>query len=220
MKKVIVLMLLAAILLTSAVFAEEVKNGEPGQQQVIAKVYRSNRRTNDPLRNQRNIMRMHQRMKNHLMSSFFLMPIIQRRLSLTDAQVDKLEMMKADYQKKMIDRRAQISKVRVDLKMATRKMSMDVNKIQRLIQTISGLETDMKVARYKAFEQAKSVLTADQKTTLQGMWDGKMTSRRMKDIRIKKMKTRSKMKGEATPDNDVELGLLEVVEDEETDEIE
>jgi len=185
MKRMIVFVLLAAFLLTTAAFASEVKP-EENTEMLAQKAHKCQ------MKSQKRMMKMRRGMKRGLKRSFFLMHALKAKLNLTDAQVDKLAGMKADYAKKMIDRRATVAKLRVDLKMQTRKMNMDIPAVEKTMRKISDQQLAMKIDSLKAFENAKSVLTAAQKAKLQQLWDGKYH----KKMKMHKYKTKKKMKSE------------------------
>lgn len=208
MKKVMAFILVAAFLLTAAAFAQEAGNMENMGTMEVAKARQPQAKDNNLIQAQQRMIKMHDQLKKQLMGSYFLLPVLQKRLNLTDAQIDKLELMKAENRKKMIDKRAAIEKLQVDLKLATRNMNMDMAKIEGIIRQISGIEMDMKIARLKSFDQAKSVLTPEQKTALQDLWNGKFSGMKKPEH---KMKENIKGGVSSTENNDSELSLLEMV---------
>lgn len=214
MKKVMAFILLAAFLLTAAAFAQEAGNPD-NMAMEIAKAKQPQAQMKNPMQTQQRIMKMHEQLKKQLMNSYFLLPVLQKKLNLTDAQIDKLEQMKADNQKKMIDKRAEVQKLNVDLRMAMRNMNMDMAKVEGIVRKISGIQTDMKLTRLKSFEQAKSVLTAEQKATLQDMWDGKFSG-----VKRSEPKMKDKIKGgvSSAENDDQELSLLDQINMEAADE--
>ncbi len=215
MKKVMTFILVTVFLLTAAAFAQEEGNPENMGPMEIARAKQAQTQIKTPIQAQQRMMRMHDQLKKQLMGSYFLLPVLQKKLNLTDAQIDKLEQMKADNQKKMIDKRAEIQKLNVDLKMATRNMNMDMAKVETILRKISGIQTEMKIARLKCFDQAKSVLTAEQKTTLQDMWNGKFSGAKKQEYKMK-----DKVKGgvSSADNNEPEVSLLDQINMEATDE--
>ena len=210
MKKVMAFILVAAFLLTATAFAQEAGNPENMGTMEVAKAKQPRAQMKSPMQAQQRMMRMHDQLKKQLMGSYFLLPILQKRLNLTDAQIDKLELMKAENQKKMIDKRAEAQKLNVDLKLAMRNMNMDMGKIENIVRKISVVQMDMKLARLKSFEQAKSVLTAEQKTTLQDMWNGKFSGTKKIEH---KMRKKVKSGVSSTENNDSELSLLDMIDE-------
>jgi len=197
MKKVTAIILVAVFLLTAVAFADEMQVAQAGRGRGREKAGHG-RSMNDPIKMQRHTMRMHKRIKSHIAGSFFLLPMIQKELNLNDKQVEKLEKMRADYAKKMIDKRADIAKARVDMSLLMSKFNQDIPSIERIMQKISNMQVSMRVDRLKAFEQAKSVLTPDQKTKLEQFWKGeKCPSTRMKQ---RKQEVQMRKRSENTPE--------------------
>lgn len=206
MKKLTAMILVAVFLLTAVVFADEM--------QVAAR--KGHGAMKDPIRMQMKMMKMHNRIKSQIAGSFFLLPMVQKELNLNDKQVEKLEKMKADYAKKMIDKRANIAKAKVDLGLLMNKFNQDIPSIQRILQNMSNMKVAMRVNRLKAFEQAKSVLTSAQKTKLEQFWKGE--KRHTTRVKRKYKKIEMKKKSENIPEEPVEaVSWLEYEEIDEED---
>jgi predicted transcriptional regulator len=104
-----------------------------------------------------------------LMKSFFLIPPVVEALGLTNEQIAKLEKLRDDNAKKIIDMQADISKNSIDLTSLMKGPNLNISAIQVLMQKIADKKVQMQIAKLKAFEQAKSVLTAEQKAKLDKM---------------------------------------------------
>jgi Spy/CpxP family protein refolding chaperone len=108
--------------------------------------------------------------QGEIINSFLLNPMIIQDLGLTPQQIDKLEMLKAERAKEDIDTGAEIAKLQIDIKMMMMKIDFDLNAIQAKIQKVSSLHTNMIMSGLKGFQQAKAVLTPEQKVKLEKLW--------------------------------------------------
>jgi len=143
-------------------------------------------------------------MKIKIMTSFFLDPMTGEYLGITDEQTAKLEKIKADHGKKMIDYRAEIQKLRIDMHTLMLDSNIDIAAARALLQKISSIETSMKVEGLSAFNNARSILTADQKAKLEKLWKGKD----IPELKNKMMKGKHEEKCDESPDSDLGMGLM------------
>lgn len=193
MKKVIVMILAMAILLTGISFAQEMKMDEGNME--VARQHQPQMKMNAKMGTHmqagKRMMGNRNKVKGFIMGSFFLCPMAIEQLGLNDAQVDKLTKMKADFQKDMIDRRASAAKTKVDLKLLMNKIDMDIPAIQNKMQAIANMKVGMKVEKLKAFKSAMAVLTPEQKKKVEDIWNGKMKPG--KKQKMEKMKKSNKV---------------------------
>jgi Spy/CpxP family protein refolding chaperone len=117
--------------------------------------------------------------RHAIAGSFFLNPMAVKQLNLDKTQVDKLENMKADHKKKMIDAMANIQKMNVDLKLLMRGVDINIPAVQTKLQQIADAKVKMKVAHLQAFESARAVLNPEQKKKLEEIWKGPGQMRKM-----------------------------------------
>ncbi len=108
-----------------------------------------------------------------MMGSCFLTPMMVQELNLTDAQISKLEKIRAAHQKKMIDLRAQMAKLNVDLRLMMSNLNFDTKAVESKMRAISDMRLKMQIERLNTFKEALSVLNKTQKDKLQKMWDGR-----------------------------------------------
>jgi Spy/CpxP family protein refolding chaperone len=163
MKKIVVLTLIALFMLTSLVCAQETAQmpgrGEPPGQKLNEK---GKRPPGNP-----------DMMKMRIIGSFFLDPMTKEYLAITDEQSAKLEKMKADHGKRMIDQKSEVHKLMIDMHLLMEDSSIDVAAVRTILQKISAIDTATKIEGLNAFNSARAILTADQKTKLDKLWKGK-----------------------------------------------
>ncbi|MCE1246920.1 MAG: periplasmic heavy metal sensor [Firmicutes bacterium] len=143
-------------------------------------------------------------MKMKIMESFFLDPMTSEYLGITDEQTAKLEKMKADHGKKMIDLKSEAGKLMIDMHSIMDSTNIDTSAARTILQKLAGIETAVKIEGLTAFNGARSVLTAEQKTKLEKLWKGKVKP----DHGKKMMKDRPEGKCDESPDADCGMGLV------------
>ena len=84
-------------------------------------------------------------------------------LRLTGEQVRKLEQLRDNYQRQSIRTEADIRIVDLDLAALLDKPNVEVPKVEQKIREVEKLRADLRIARVRAVEQAKAVLTAEQR---------------------------------------------------------
>lgn len=167
-KKIAVALIFALIVTLGLSFAQD----QPSQGEQMNSMMRKGR-----------MMQMHQRMQkmhgrrgggrrlhNRIITSFFLHPMMIELLDLSEEQLVKLEKMQVSHSKKMIDSRAELAKMRIDLKVLMRDVDMDLSAIESKMQQIANKKVQMKMAALKSFQKAQTVLTAEQKAKLKEFW--------------------------------------------------
>lgn len=93
----------------------------------------------------------------------------QRELGLTAEQVAKLESIRADFTRDAIRREADIRIGELDLDALLRADPVDFEKVEAKVRELAQARADLRIARLRALEQGKAVLTADQRTRLESL---------------------------------------------------
>ncbi len=88
---------------------------------------------------------------------------IVKELNLTDKQKDELSKIRSEYQKKIIDLKADQQKLRIDLKNEIINMNLDESKILSISSKISDLQAKIKESRMKMWLESYKLLDDKQK---------------------------------------------------------
>lgn len=100
-------------------------------------------------------------------------PAISQMLSYKDAlglsadQVRKLEQLRDDFQRQTIRNDADLRIVEIDIAALLEKEPVEMAKIEGKIREGEKLRADLRIARIRVIEQARAMLTTDQKKKLQ-----------------------------------------------------
>jgi uncharacterized membrane protein len=84
-------------------------------------------------------------------------------LRLSGEQVKKLEQLRDNYQRQSIRTDADARIIDLDVATLLDKPSVDVQKVEQKIREVEKLRADLRIARVRAIEQAKALLTAEQR---------------------------------------------------------
>jgi Spy/CpxP family protein refolding chaperone len=84
-------------------------------------------------------------------------------LRLSAEQVKKLEQLRDNYQRQSIRTDAEVRILDLDIATLLDNPTVDVSKVEQKIREVEKLRADLRVARVRAVEQAKAVLTAEQR---------------------------------------------------------
>jgi hypothetical protein len=84
-------------------------------------------------------------------------------LRLSADQVKKLEQLRDNYQRQSIRAEADMRIVELDIAAFTDQPNVELAKVEQKIRELEKMRADLRIARVRAVEQAKSVLTADQR---------------------------------------------------------
>jgi Spy/CpxP family protein refolding chaperone len=95
-------------------------------------------------------------------------------LGLTAEQVSRLEALRSDFTREAIRRDADIRIAELDLAALLEQDSADLAKVETKVREAAQLRADLRIARLRAVEQGKAVLTPEQRTRLQTMLSGGM----------------------------------------------
>ena len=91
----------------------------------------------------------------------------KERLGLSADQVKKLEQLRDTFQKQSIRHDADLRIVELDLAALLDHDPVEMGKVEGKVREAEKLRADLRIARIRAIEQAKAVLTAEQKKKLQ-----------------------------------------------------
>jgi Spy/CpxP family protein refolding chaperone len=95
-------------------------------------------------------------------------------LGLTPEQVTRLEAIRGEFAREAIRRDADIRIAELDLGTLLEQDPVDLAKAEAKTREVAQLRVDLRIARLRAVEQGKAVLTADQRARLQSMLSGGM----------------------------------------------
>ena len=84
-------------------------------------------------------------------------------LRLSPEQVKKLEQLRDQYQRQSIRNDADTRILELDIAALLDQPKVDVAKVEAKIREVEKLRADLRIARVRAVEQAKAVLTAEQR---------------------------------------------------------
>jgi hypothetical protein len=91
----------------------------------------------------------------------------REKLGLSDEQVKKLEQLRSDFEKEIIRNEADIRVAEIDLNNLLQASSADMGKIEAKIREVERLRADLRIARIRAIEKGKALLSAEQRKKLQ-----------------------------------------------------
>jgi Spy/CpxP family protein refolding chaperone len=95
-------------------------------------------------------------------------------LGLSPDQVTRLEALRGDFTREAIRRGADIRIAELDLASLLEQDAVDLAKAEAKMREVAQLRADLRIARLRAVEQGKAVLTSEQRTRLQTMLSGGM----------------------------------------------
>jgi Spy/CpxP family protein refolding chaperone len=95
-------------------------------------------------------------------------------LGLTPEQVTRLETIRGEFTREAIRRDADIRIAELDLGTLLEQDPLDLAKAEAKTREVAQLRAELRIARLRAVEQGKAVLTAEQRTRLQSMLSGGM----------------------------------------------
>jgi Spy/CpxP family protein refolding chaperone len=91
----------------------------------------------------------------------------REKMGLSEDQVKKLEQLRSDFEKETIRNEADIRVAEIDLNNLLQAPSGDMPKIESKIREIERLRADLRIARIRAIDKGKALLSADQRKKLQ-----------------------------------------------------
>src|SRR5215470_16448521 len=95
-------------------------------------------------------------------------------LGLSAEQVSRLETLRGDFTREAIRRGADIRIAELDLATLLEQDPVDLTKVEAKVREVAQLRADLRIARLRAVEQGRAVLTAEQRTRLQALLSGGM----------------------------------------------
>jgi Spy/CpxP family protein refolding chaperone len=95
-------------------------------------------------------------------------------LGLSADQASRLETLRGDFAREAIRRGADIRIAELDLATLLEQDPVDLTKVETKVREVAQLRADLRIARLRAVEQGKAVLTPEQRTRLQAMLSGGM----------------------------------------------
>lgn len=95
-------------------------------------------------------------------------------LGLGADQVTRLETLRSDFTREAIRRGADIRIAELDLGSLLEQESVDLGKVETKVREVAQLRVDLRIARLRAVEQGKAVLTPEQRTRLRALLSGGM----------------------------------------------
>jgi Spy/CpxP family protein refolding chaperone len=96
----------------------------------------------------------------------------RNELGLSPEQVSRLETLRGEFSKEAIRRDADIRIAELDLATLLEQEPVDLAKVEPKVRELAQLRADFRIARLRAIEQGKAVLTPEQRTRLQTMLGG------------------------------------------------
>jgi Spy/CpxP family protein refolding chaperone len=99
-------------------------------------------------------------------------------LNLSSDQVRNLERLRSDYERDAVKNESDLRVAEMDLAELMRGDAVDVKKAEAKIRDIERLRAEQRIARIRAIEQGKGVLSQEQREKLRAMLTGSHYSRR------------------------------------------
>jgi Spy/CpxP family protein refolding chaperone len=99
-------------------------------------------------------------------------------LKLSADQVRNLERLKKDFEREAVKNEADLRVAEMDLADLLRSDSVDLKKAEAKVREIERLRAELRLARIRAIEQGKGVLSQEQHDKLRDMLGGSRYSRR------------------------------------------
>jgi Spy/CpxP family protein refolding chaperone len=93
-------------------------------------------------------------------------------LGLSPEQVSRLEALRGEFSRDAIRRDADIRIAELDLAALLQQEPIDLAKVEPKVREVAQLRADLRIARLRAIEQGKAVLTPEQRTRLQTLVSG------------------------------------------------
>ncbi|MFN0157994.1 MAG: Spy/CpxP family protein refolding chaperone [Bacteroidota bacterium] len=88
---------------------------------------------------------------------------MKEKLNLSEDQESKVEKLRTDHLKKMVQLRAKAQEARIDLKALHRTDNPDKDAIETAIRNISGLKLEMSLAQSRHHFAVREILTPEQR---------------------------------------------------------
>ena len=105
----------------------------------------------------------------------------REELKLTPEQVKKLEGLRSDFERDARKNQDDLRAAEKSLDDLTRSDSVDLKQAEAKVREVERLRADQRIARIRAVEQGKSVLSQEQRDRLRDMMNGNRYTRRPED---------------------------------------
>jgi len=120
---------------------------------------------------------------------------MQKKLSLTNNQVNSIKGINGNYESKFQEQRRKMQPLRAELKQLMREENLDMRKIRAKLVEISNTEIDQKMMSIEYRTEIQKILTPDQKKKLsEGKKSGDEKKKDKKDKKDKKNKDKKDKK--------------------------
>jgi len=90
----------------------------------------------------------------------------REKLGLSDDQVRRMEQLRTDFEKESIRKEADVRVAEMDLEALLDAPSVEMGKAEAKVREIEKTRADLRIARIRAIEKAKELLTPDQRKKL------------------------------------------------------
>lgn len=94
---------------------------------------------------------------------------MRKSLGLTDAQVDKLQKIRLDYAKQIVDIQGELYITQIELQDMLADDEININKADRKIRDTYDLEAELQIKKVKSMIMARNVLTPSQREQVKSM---------------------------------------------------
>lgn len=101
----------------------------------------------------------------------------REELRLSGEQVRKLEQLRDQFQRHSIRTEADLKIIELDLARLLASESVDLTKVEQKVRESEKLRADLRIARVRALEQAKAVLTTEQRRKFFDSTESRMARR-------------------------------------------
>jgi DNA gyrase/topoisomerase IV subunit A len=91
----------------------------------------------------------------------------REKLGLSDEQVRRMEQLRTDFEKESIRKEADLRVAEMDLETLLDAPNVEMGKAEAKVREIEKTRADLRIARIRAIEKAKALLTPDQRKKLQ-----------------------------------------------------
>lgn len=91
----------------------------------------------------------------------------REKLGLSEDQVRRMEQLRTDFEKESIRKDADQRVAEMDLEALLDAASVDMGKVETKVREVEKNRADLRIARIRAIEKAKELLTPDQRKKLQ-----------------------------------------------------
>jgi hypothetical protein len=98
-----------------------------------------------------------------------LMLHYRAELGLSPAQVDGLERLRAEFRREAIRREADLRVAEMDLGALRERDPVDLDRVEAKVREIERVRADLRLARIRAIEQGRALLSAEQRERLRAL---------------------------------------------------